>query len=254
MGMTEEELRKFRYEEMRDAFEEMMDLHKRTIILAMELHKAMEEDGDPVGIANSKEFLSLLAQQRNLIIMGMVHKVNVVEDEQAANKLIPFPLSPTRPKLDETLRQYIPDSMEQIAKCHAEIIRMANKVGYFYWPLPKSCSSHVKRRPVTVYDCAHCNVLEQALADIDMTEADFCQLQQEVYQLYRKWLLQIRMLQEHADDRQAIEMLKASGAKLDCIRHVSEEWLEHGRFSGEACHGCLVIRESFRQFGDRKKK
>ena len=59
--MTEEELQKFRYEEMRDAFEEMMDLHKRTIILAMELHKLMEEDGDPVGIENSKEFLSLLA-------------------------------------------------------------------------------------------------------------------------------------------------------------------------------------------------
>jgi hypothetical protein len=78
MGMTEEELQKFRYEEMRDAFEEMMDLHKRTIILAMELHKLMEEDGDPVGIENSKEFLSLLAKQRNLIIMGMVHKVNVV--------------------------------------------------------------------------------------------------------------------------------------------------------------------------------
>ena len=81
--MTEEELQKFRYEEMRDAFEEMMDLHKRTIILAMELHKLMEEDGDPVGIENSKEFLSLLSKQRNLIIfifccLSMVPKVAYV--------------------------------------------------------------------------------------------------------------------------------------------------------------------------------
>ncbi|MCH3959106.1 MAG: hypothetical protein LKE51_06520 [Selenomonas sp.] len=252
--MTEEELQKFRYEEMRDAFEEMMDLHKRTIILAMELHKLMEEDGDPVGIENSKEFLSLLSKQRNLIIMGMVHKVNVVQDEQAANKLIPFPLGPTRPKLDEALHQYIPDNVEQMAKCHAEIIRLANKVGYFYWPLPKPCSSHIKRRSVTVYDCANCNVLQQALEDIDMTEEEFCQHQQEVCQLYRKWLLQIRMLQEHADDRQVIALLKAAGAEPDCIRHVSAEWLKHGRFSGEECHGCPVIRASFRRFVKRQKK
>ena len=251
--MTEEERQRIRCEEMRDAFEELLDLHKRTIILTMELHKIIDEDQDPVGIENGREFLSLLARQRELIIWAMVNRANVIRDEVEGSKLIPFPISSSRPKLDETLRQYIPDDMEQIAKCHADIVRMAKKVGYFYWPLPKSCSSHAKRRPVTVYDCAQCNVLEQSIADAGMDQADFRQVQQEVYRLYQQWLLQFRLLQEQADDPAVIDRLREAGAHPECIRHVSEEWRLHGRFSGEACYGCLTIRDSFRQFGDRNK-
>ena len=251
--MTDEEQRNFRYEEMRDAFEEMLDLHKRTIILAMELHKAMEADQDLVGIENSKEFLELLAKQRSLIIMGMVHKVNVVPNEIEGRKLIPFPLKPTLSKMDEALHQYIPDEIEQFAKRHAEIMRIANKVGYYYWPLPKQCINHVKRSLVSVYDCAQCEVLEQAMDNSSLDKDMFRLRQQEVYELYRKWSVQFRMLEDAADDTDLAALLKKMDAEQECIHHAAEEHQQKRQVSAEQCYGCLVIRESFRKLEKRKR-
>ena len=160
-------------EEMQDMFGEMLELHKRMLLVAIELHKAMEEDGDPRGISNSNEFLSLMKQQRTLLILGMVHKANMADSEEECGKLIPFPVRATKANLEATVRHYIPQNIERLAKEHADIMRMAKVTGYFAWSLPKSCVSHVKTTTVTTYECANCNVLCNAKENFAGNGFDF---------------------------------------------------------------------------------
>ena len=82
--MAKDKAWKKRRELMKDLFEEMMNLHKKMLLVAIDLQKAMEEDNDPRGIQHSKEFLDLMRQQRTLMILGMVHKVNSMRSEGRA--------------------------------------------------------------------------------------------------------------------------------------------------------------------------
>ena len=77
--------------------------------------------------------------------------------------------------------------------------------------------------------------------------------QQEVYELYRKWSVQFRMLEDAADDTDLAALLKKMDAEQECIHHAAEEHEQMRQVSAEQCCGCLVIRESFRKLEKRKR-
>ena len=208
-------------EEMQDMFGEMLELHKRMLLVAIELHKAMEEDGDPRGISNSNEFLSLMKQQRTLLILGMVHKANMADSEEECGKLIPFPVRAT--------------------KEHADIMRMAKVTGYFAWSLPKSCVSHVKTTTVTTYECANCNVLCNAKENFAGNGFDF--LHRQLYRQYAQWNSWMRLFL--GGHKKTLAELQPAIVDEACRKHLMEHFAKADNFDGQECYGCPVIRQSF---------
>lgn len=228
-------------EAMQDMFCEMLELHKRMLLVAIELHKAMEEDGDPRGISNSNEFLSLMKQQRTLLILGMVHKANMADSEEECGKLIPFPVRATKANLEAMVRKYIPQHIERLAKEHAEIMRMAKLTGYFAWSLPKSCVSHVKTTTVTTYECANCNVLCNAKENFAGNGFDF--LHRQLYRQYAQWNSWMR--QFLGGRKKTLAELQPAIIDEACRKHLMEHFAKADTFDGQECHGCPIIRQSF---------
>ena len=232
-----------RRERMRDLFEEMMDQHKKMLLTAIELHKAMEEDKDSRGIKHSKDFLDLMRQQRTLMILGMVHKVNALESEEEGGKLIPFPVRPTRENMEATVRQYIPRDRERLAKEHAAIMRMAEKIGYYAWSLPKSCVQHAKNGGVTTYECSRCSVLRNARLAQGGDGEGYELQHRQLLRLYEKW--DAWMLQFGKVEPKTQEEIQEEVVSPACKKHLREHFAEQETFDGADCYGCPVIRQSF---------
>ena len=241
--MAKDKAWRTRRELMRDMFEEMMGLHKKMLLVAIELHKAMEEDKDPRGIQHSKEFLDLMRQQRTLMILGMVHKVNALDSEEEGGKLIPFPVQATRENMEATVRQYIPSDREKLAKEHAAIMRMAEKIGYFAWSLPKSCVQHAKNGGVTTYECSRCSVLRNAkFAQGDDGEG-YELLHRQLFRLYEKW--NAWMWQFEKEEPRKWDEIQEEVVSAACEKHLREHFAEKETFDGADCYGCPIIRQSF---------
>lgn len=241
--MAKDDEGKKRREFMRDLFDDLLDLHKKTLLVAIELHKAMEEDHDQRGIQHSKEFLDLMRQQRTLMILGMVHKVNSLRSEEEGGKLIPFPTQATRENMEATIRQYIPRDKERLAKEHAAILRMAAKTGYYAWSLPKSCVQHVKNAMVTTYDCANCNVLRNARLKHAEEGKGYDLMHHQLFHLYEKWSSWVAQFGKGEPKRR--EEIQEEVVSAGCAKHLREHFAEQEYFDGVDCYGCPVIRQSF---------
>lgn len=241
--MAKDKAWKKRRELMKDLFEEMMNLHKKMLLVAIDLHKAMEEDNDPRGIQHSKEFLDLMRQQRTLMILGMVHKVNSMRSEEEGGKLIPFPIRPTRENMEATVRQYIPRDREALAKDHASIMRMAAKIGYYAWSLPKSCVQHAKNGGITTYECSHCNVLRNAMRQYGSDGQGYEFRHRQLLHLYEKWTAWMAQFEDGIPKKQ--EEIQEEVVSPACKKHLREHFAEQETFDGADCYGCPVIRQSF---------
>ncbi len=96
-------------EQLKQAYLQLLSLHKQQIFISAKIHDMLLNDEDMSGIDYSIEFMELLRQMRELIIQGIVRN-NLVASNDEARANIPFPKNYTPEETGKTITEYLKEA------------------------------------------------------------------------------------------------------------------------------------------------